>query len=308
ESERAAQSAGTRFKEKTESGRAAQSAGTRFKKFSGSCLPTLYCHRQTDDAEQPQWRCELINWEGATPGVRRTGEIFAALLAGAAARLEKSLQFAEEEKQRMEQAHLAELGGLSAAAAHELRNPLNIIAMASASCEDGIRREIKAQLARADYLIKDLLTYAGNIQIHPCPLDVATQLQMLPGNYPECTIRTEIAPDLLVQADPVRFQQILRNLLDNASAMLRGHEDPRILIRAVRAEDGFAQFTVGDNGPGIPDDLLDTVFQPFTTRRSGGTGLGLAIARRLVEAHGGRISTVKRAGWGGWFEFFIPMP
>lgn len=113
-------------------------------------------------------------------------------------------------------------------------------------------------------------------------------------------------PTLQVEADPQRLQQILVNLLSNAQAALRGRESAMIHIEA-KLKDQQVILRLCDNGAGVPADLRDTLFRPFTTRRSGGTGLGLAIVRRLVDAHGGSIELIEDPGWGSCFELRLPV-
>lgn len=265
--------------------------------------PAVVCRRQNQGRHR---RCELLGWEGATPGVRRVGEVFAELLAAAAARLDQLLQYAEHEKQRLRQAHLLELGGLAAAVAHELRNPLNIINMAAVSCPADTRADIREQIERSDRLIRDLLTYAGNIELQLSRntlLDVVRRaLAVLPADI---NIELAVAESAQVWADPLRLEQVLHNLLGNAAAMLRGRPAACIRIESETAS-GLLRLRVCDNGPGIPADMRNDLFQPFRSRRPGGTGLGLAIVRRLVEAHGGSVRLIDVPEWACCFQLELP--
>src|SRR5690606_16288475 len=117
----------------------------------------------------PGWQVDIVGGEDLLPAQRLQLQVLASLLAGAADNLERTLALAEEEKRRLDQAHLVELGALAAAMAHELRNPLNIIAMASARTEEKTRRHIQEQLQRADRLIQDLLSYGGQLQVDKQP-------------------------------------------------------------------------------------------------------------------------------------------
>ncbi|MFB9242697.1 hypothetical protein IV454_04585 [Massilia antarctica] len=269
--------------------------------------PGVHCYLAAGkDGEAPHWRSELMEWEGATPGVTRVGEVFGALLAAAAARLDQLLRHAEHEKERLQQAHLLELGGLAATVAHELRNPLNIISMAAVMSPPETRAEIRAQIERADHLIQDLLSYSGEVRLNPQRVNVAELVQRVAAGHPSQAIELDVDAALCLHIDPMRGEQILGNLIGNAMAMLRGRGDPRILVDAQAQDDGPVLLRVCDNGPGVPADLAADLFQPFTTRRPGGTGLGLAIVRRLVEAHGGTVRLGERAGWNCCFELLLP--
>ncbi len=267
----------------------------------------IHCYLADGDAQQPpHWRSDLIGFEGATPAVLRVGEVFGALLAAAAARLEQLLRYAEQEKERLQKAHLLELGGLAATVAHELRNPLNIISMAAFGSPPETRAEIRAQIERADHLIQDLLSYSGEVRLARKSVPLAELVQRVAAGVPDQPIAIDVDPALCALVDPLRAEQILSNLIGNAIAMMRGREHPRIEVDAVLQPDGMILLRVCDNGPGVPADLAPDLFQPFTTRRPGGTGLGLAIVRRLVEAHGGSVRLAAREGWSCCFELTLP--
>lgn len=282
----------------------------RFGKATSSTqggLPGIQCYLAQGDGHQlPHWRSDLIGFEGATPGVLRVGEIFGALLAAAAARLEQLLRYAEQEKERLQKAHLLELGGLAATVAHELRNPLNIISMAAVGSPAETRAEIRTQIERADHLIQDLLSYSGEVRLNRQPVLVGELVGRVAAGFPGQPIDFTGDQTLVAWIDPMRGEQILGNLIGNAIAMLRGRDNPRIEIGAEALSDGAVLVRVCDNGPGVPADLAENLFQPFTTRRPGGTGLGLAIVRRLVEAHGGAVRLVQREGWSCCFELTLP--
>lgn len=263
-----------------------------------SSEPTVLCHA---DPASKRWLCELRGWEGATPSVRHVGEVFAELLAAAAARLERMMQYAEQEKRHLQEAHLLELGGLAAIVAHDLRNPLNIISMAAASCAPQTRADIREQIGRADHLIKDLLTYSGELRLNVQPLDLGDLLRRSLGRVQGVAVEVQINEAMTVLVDALRFDQILTNLLGNAQAMLRGQDDGRICIET-RHDGAQALIAVCDNGPGVPEDMRADLFQPFKSRRPGGTGLGLAIVRRLAEAQGGSVCLAQRGEWRCCFE------
>lgn len=114
---------------------------------------------------------------------------------------------------------------------------------------------------------------------------------------------------LPVHADPLRLQQVVRNVLANAIKF--SQTDSGIELRAGAGERGTVEIAVRDRGPGIPEAELEKVFEAFVqssqTRHSpGGTGLGLAISRKIVQAHGGRIWAENAAGGGCVFRIVLP--
>jgi signal transduction histidine kinase len=115
--------------------------------------------------------------------------------------------------------------------------------------------------------------------------------------------------DVSIEADPDRLAQVIHNLAQNAVA----HTPEGGLVRLSAAANGrYVRFAVEDDGPGIPPDQRDRIFDRFhrtdisRARTTGGSGLGLAIARALVEAHGGRIRAGASPEGGARLEFDLP--
>ena len=100
-----------------------------------------------------------------------------------------------------------------------------------------------------------------------------------------------ITPDALpILGDRIQLQQVILNLVVNGIDAMKDtpNEDRIISIRTSRVEK-FAELSVSDRGPGIPEDKIKEVFEPFFTSKAEGMGMGLSIARTIVEAHNGRI-------------------
>jgi signal transduction histidine kinase len=122
-------------------------------------------------------------------------------------------------------------------------------------------------------------------------------------------LRSLLAPVALpVIGDRIQLQQVLTNLVVNAiDAMKDTPAENRIIsIRTSRVEK-FAELSVSDRGPGIPDDKLKEVFEPFFTSKPEGMGMGLSIARTIVEAHNGLISAKNQDHGGASFMIRIPL-
>jgi signal transduction histidine kinase len=116
-------------------------------------------------------------------------------------------------------------------------------------------------------------------------------------------LRVDVQPgDLRAVGDPERMHQVVANLLDNA--VRHSPADGRVWLSAHAATDGVTTIEVADEGPGIPPDEADRVFERFhrvdaaRAARDGGTGLGLAISRWIVDAHGGTIRIREREPHG----------
>jgi signal transduction histidine kinase len=193
-----------------------------------------------------------------------------------------------QERERQTRARLAELGELAASVAHDVRNPLNIIGMAVAFAPPEVRGEVTDQVGRIARLANDL----------PAPVNLADLARDIAARREGVACR--MPDDLVVQADAGRVEQALTNLLDNACAVAR-----HVVLEAERMP-GAVLLHVCYDGPGIPADLRDRIFQPFVSRGAGGTGLGLAIVARIAAAHGGSVALTERTGWSTCFILRFP--
>ena len=267
--------------------------------------PGLLCSKLplTEASQQAnRWHTELIAFEEAPPGQRHLAALFGDALADAAAQVELAELAQQRERERQLQARLAELGSIAAAVAHDVRNPLNIIAMAVAMAPSDTRQEVGEQIARISHLTADLLDYAKPWQIAPSDTDIHARIQALVRHRPEVELGAQLAQPLAVTLDAARFDQALGNLLSNACTAA-GHR--RVLVDTEQLPDAVLVH-VCDDGPGIPADMRERLFEPFASRSPGGTGLGLAIVARIMAAHGGSASVAERAPWRTCFTLRFP--
>ncbi|MCW4628953.1 MULTISPECIES: sensor histidine kinase [Marinomonas] len=257
---------------------------------------------------ESDWHFVLIGWEDASPGMRLTAEVFASLFSTSCGLLERLLALAVAERKRMDEQHLVELGSLSAAMAHELRNPLNIISMAAYDAPAETRQHIQTQLKRADRLVSDMLVYSGGLtlQVVATPLRSLIASILAQAQLEGVAFELDIDEAIELDADPQRLQQVFINLIDNAVSFLRNMPEGKLLIEA-KEEDQQIVIQVHNNGPAIDPSLQgEVLFQPFVTKRAGGSGLGLAIVRRIVDAHGGKIRHRSDSAWPVTFELILP--
>jgi nitrogen-specific signal transduction histidine kinase len=275
--------------------------------INSDCPVLFLCIKRGD------WQCHLNGWQDQPPSQQHMAELLSALIPNACASLERSLQLAkieaQSERERIEQQHLVELGGLTAAIAHELRNPLNIINMASAQTDTVIKTHIQNQVARAELLIRDTLSYAGSIELKPSELDLVPIIKQVIAQIDSLfsvSIELESDDTLFGYFDGDRIQQILINLLENSAAFIKSNALGRILIVANMQKNKELTLTVHNNGPVIPADMLPHLFEPFITQRSGGSGLGLSIVRRIVDAYQGSIEHRTDQGWP--VSFIVKLP
>jgi PAS domain S-box-containing protein len=238
----------------------------------------------------------------------------------------------ELEVQRHELAHLgrvALLGELSGAVAHELNQPLAAILtnarvaqrmMMSDKYDQAMLREILEDMV-ADSLragsvihrVRGLIRKDDAIRQSVSPNEVVTEVLDLAHSdliRRGVTVATDLAASIPeVSADRVQLQQVLLNLIVNASdAMGDNAPRDRILTVTTVEEGSTIRISVADRGPGIAAGLIDAVFEPFVTSKPQGLGLGLAICRSIIGAHGGRIWATNNSNRGATFSFVLPIP
>ena len=269
-------------------------------------LPTMACIKsiETVGGIAGEWQTQLTGFDEAPPGQRHWVELFGAMLADAAGQVELAELAQQRERESQLQARLAELGSLAATVAHDVRNPLNIIAMAVAMSPAETRQEVSEQIARISRLTEDLLDYAKPWQLQLAETDIAMRVQGLIRRMPGVEVGPGLAEPVLAQLDPLRFDQAVINLLSNARTAAGQR---RMYVDAERTAQALLVH-VCDDGPGISADLRDKLFQPFASRSPGGTGLGLAIVARIMAAHGGTAELGERAPWQTCFTLSFPQP
>lgn len=196
--------------------------------------------------------------------------------------------------------------------AHEIRNPLGgleLFASAAMDADDADERtrllgRVRYEVEALNQIINDFLTFARpmepNAQLHDVRLPLRQAADLVQAELRRNDARLELdLPDgeLLARADPDHLKRITLNLLRNAAEVAG-----RINLSAHPLR-GEVVVTVVDDGPGIPPEQRDRIFEPFITDKEKGAGLGLAIVKRLTEANGGRVELVPVGSGGGGAEF-----
>ncbi|MDM0113569.1 HAMP domain-containing sensor histidine kinase [Variovorax sp. J22R133] len=267
--------------------------------------PQLHCTRSGG-----AWTTTLHGWDAAPPGPRHVAELFGSVVEEAASNVEQAQQIAARERERQLQARLAELGSLAATVAHDIRNPLNIIAMAVAGAPSDTRREVADQVARISHLTRDLLDYAKPWKLAPARIDLAAHVRTAAMRLPDVSLGAGLNGPWMIEADPRRVDQALTNLFENARTAVASSDNGAATQGHVHidaeARDGDVLLHVCDNGPGVPAEIRDRLFEPFASRSPGGTGLGLAIVARIMNAHGGSVALTERAPWRTCFTLTFP--
>jgi len=240
---------------------------------------------------------------------------------------------AEEEltRARAELAHVARatsLGVLTASIAHEVNQPLSGIVTNAGTClrmldsdppniegaRETARRTIRdgsrasEVVARLRALFKTKEVAAEWVNLNEAAQEViALSLSELQSK--RIIVRYEFAENLpSVKGDRIQLQQVIQNLVRNASDSMSGIDDrPRRLLIRTESEDGKnVQVTVQDTGIGIAPEVAGRLFDPFYTTKEDGTGIGLSVSRSIIEAHRGQIWAAANDGPGSSFMFSIP--
>jgi two-component system, sporulation sensor kinase A len=213
-------------------------------------------------------------------------------------RAEEELRLALEALK--EQATLASLGEMAAIVAHEVKNPLAGIGGALQVIRDRlpashpdrqIFEEILVRLGGLNALVRDLLVFArprapqlAAIRIAPLLEETLADLRRDPA-FRDMKIEIE-GDDPWIDGDQELLRSVFFNLALNGAQAAGRTGSLRVITRA---RDGFCEVSLIDSGSGIPEEIRAKVFDPFFTTKHRGSGLGLPVAKRVAEAHGGRI-------------------
>jgi signal transduction histidine kinase len=242
-----------------------------------------------------------------------------------------------EERERLRD-RLASLGEMAAGMAHELRNPLAGIEVMAGL----LRRQVpdtpdarslladiisEAKLANA--IVVEMLEFVRPVRLQVERTDIADVLTQAitlaesKATRGSIAITVHVAPDLpMIDGDHHQLSQVFINLVANAFEALEGKGQVTItaVTGAIEPDPAFTSDTsgataptptvvvdVGDDGPGVPAELADRIFNPFFTTKPQGSGLGLAIVRKIVDAHDGRIDLSSGPRSGTRFRVTLPV-
>jgi signal transduction histidine kinase len=232
----------------------------------------------------------------------------------------EDLRTAQEELVKKEQ--LAVVGELAAVIAHEVRNPLAIIANAVAGLrKQSISREdhetllaiLDEETSRLNRLVTDLLRYARPVNVQRSQFILADLLEraLAFAKTKKRSIRMELLRDVPeaggLWGDANLLRQVFDNLIDNAVQAMGGGGTLTVRMRSDTQEGiGGVAVDIIDTGEGMDTQVRSRARDPFFTTRPSGTGLGLAIVDRIVDAHGGQFAIDSRAGEGTTVTVFLP--
>jgi signal transduction histidine kinase/DNA-binding response OmpR family regulator len=287
-------------------------------------------------AEAPHERIELrVTRMGGQPGPGAAQ--FTAIATSIESLRKAELARRELEREMSRVVRLESLGFLAGSVAHDFNNLLTGILgnteLAAEATDNPVVQshldDVRMGSLRAADLCRQLLAYAGRGGLQAQALDVSQVVRQIVGPMqprlsPRAQVDLELAEDLPpIQGDAMKIQQVVMNLMANASDALidgSGHLEVRTEVRTFSAEEmtqgnsssplpagEYVVVAVGDDGRGIEPDKLTRVFEPFYSTKKQGTGLGLAAAHGLVHSQGGAICVHSTPGQGTRFELLFPV-
>jgi signal transduction histidine kinase len=271
-------------------------------------LPLLVLVRGTEDA------LEL--------GTRASFLLCTSVIGVVGAAIQDRLRLREHQARAEFARHvgLVHLGTLAGGLAHELANPLTAVSLELDAIDTLIEpgehtghvRNAQQGLSRMRSILDAMRRGArfsdGDQREVDLLLEIEEALVLLQGRLKH---RVELVRDFgevpPVRCQPTLLGQVLVNLVVNAADALRDRPGARVCLRTRRL-DGHALIEVQDNGPGVPADLRDRIFEPFfSTKGEGGNGLGLWISAEIARLHGGDLTLTEAPGGGSIFRLSLPL-
>jgi two-component system, LuxR family, sensor kinase FixL len=253
--------------------------------------------------------------------------LFTGFVRDLSERLEAERRLQELQAELTHMSRLSDMGQMATMVAHELNQPLAAISnymqaglmitsrdgeLPVSRLRDAMERTA-AQAVRAGQIIQRLRSFVGrgeaDRRVEPIPplIEEAAELVLL--GIRQKDVGVDVQPNLpavRILADKIQIQQVLLNLLRNAAEAVAGQEHRQVAIGAEVRPDGV-QISVSDNGPGLPDQVRDKLFQPFVSTKQDGMGVGLSICHNIVAAHDGRLWAEENPSGGTIFRMFFPL-
>lgn len=212
--------------------------------------------------------------------------------------------------------------------AHEIKNPLTPIQLSAerlqlklvrhlnvgeADILERATRTIIQQVEALKTMVNAFSEYARPARYQPVSLNLASLVEEVVNLYPPAAkvlFQLDLASGVpAVWADPVRMRQVLHNLIKNALEATEAGIEAKVCIdlrTVMNATQAAVELAIRDNGPGIGEAMLDSIFDPYVTTKAKGSGLGLAIVKKIIEEHNGLIWLDKEYQAGARFVIRLP--
>ncbi|MBI5244294.1 MAG: HAMP domain-containing protein [Elusimicrobia bacterium] len=232
----------------------------------------------------------------------------------------RELKAAQDELIKKER--LAAIGSMASVVGHEIRNPLAVINNSTFFIKTKLGKAgqvdpkvekhiaiIESEIKQANGIISEILTYSRSREMKCEVLSLNRFLEDLVSVYPFPphieAVKSFDPRDATVNIDQDEMRQAVRNLIGNGIEVMPNGGRVKLTTEVVDA--GWVRIDVGDNGSGIPPDILEKIFAPFFTTKARGTGLGLAVVRKVIDRHQGRVDVESAVGKGTTFKIYLPL-
>ena len=268
-------------------------------------------------------RADILAYQILSIAVAASGLILGAVVSE---RQRAELYLRQQQAELYRTARLTTAGALGAAVVHEISQPLATLATYAHVCRRLIvaspidferlcqtMAKLESEVRRAGEIVERLRDFLSRSEPRWDPVDLTVMTREVVAALDDMarplgvTVRVEAHPLARVAADRTQLEQVLVNLVRNAIEAVAecGGPDKSVWIR-LRQVDAESELAVEDNGPGVPAELAERLFQPFETSKQRGMGLGLSLSREIVKAHGGRLWRDATVTAGARFVLRLP--
>ena len=222
----------------------------------------------------------------------------------------------EMEMRLLKAEHLAGIGETASMVAHDLRNPLQGISAATyllrsealtTGERDEMLRLIEDNVEYSDGIVKDLLDYSRTFDLMPSdttPNKIITSALQVAKVPDRIRVRNLTLEEPIITVDPDRMKRVFVNLVENAVDAM---PNEGTLTICTKESNGFVEILFSDTGAGMPKEVMENLWKPLQTTKAKGMGMGLAIVKRIVDAHGGKVSLENRTGGGTTISIQLPI-
>ncbi len=234
----------------------------------------------------------------------------------------------ELQSELLRTSRLSAMGQMASALAHELNQPLTAVINYVQACRrmmggdapqfdrlQEVMDKAVAQASRAGQIIQRMRQFIQKGETEHQLEDInkvveeASALALVGARESGILVRMELSAGLPpLTLDRIQIQQVVLNLVRNATEALAGCKRRELAIRTGQPSDAAVMVEVADTGPGLNEGVKNQLFQPFVTTKPKGMGLGLSISRSIIEAHGGRLQGGANPDGGVTFRFSLPIP
>jgi two-component system NtrC family sensor kinase len=221
----------------------------------------------------------------------------------------QAIRNAELQEKLIQKEKLSAVGQVIGMVMHDLRTPIkNIRFMTDMMREEGEESElidmIDQSAEQASGIFEDFLDFLKEIPVQKRPVDLnkviddaIKQAQSRDG-WANIAVNTNISGTVIISGDESKLRRVISNLINNSVDVIAEYKTANAEINIIAAiQNKNLMLTISDNGPGIPQEILTSLFEPFVTKnKNNGTGLGLAIVKQYISAHGGSVTATNNKG------------